>query len=99
MTKTLTEKEIKELIKAQVKYKQAEDKFKELKEKYCKDLEPGSYVSDAGRVVKILKDCPTTDWNRMLADNPQINKGDYTTIKQVESITIRNDMIKGNLFD
>ena len=98
MTNTLTDKEIKELIKAQVAVKQAEDKLKELKEKYCKDLEPGCYTSESGRVTKILKELPTTDWNKMLADNPQINKEDYTTTKEVTSITIRNDMIKGTLF-
>ena len=96
MTKTvLTDKEIKELIKAQIALKQAEDKFKDLKEKYTADLEPGIYTSESGRVLKLVKEVPTTDWNRLLADNPDINKEDYVTTKEVTSVAIRNDMIKG----
>ena len=96
MTKTtLTDKEIRDLIKAQIALKQAEDKLADLKDKYLGDLEPGIYTSESGRILKTLKTSSKTDWNKMLADNPQINKEDYTTTKEIVSICIRNDMIKG----
>lgn len=99
MKTQLTDNEIKELIKAQIECKQAEDRFKALKEQYCRDLVPGHYDSKFGRIIKTLRQQPTTDWNRLLYDNPEINKADYTTTKEVMSICIQNYMMKTGLFD
>lgn len=90
MTTQLTEKEIKELVIAQVEYKKAKDKFDEVKERLTKDLEPGKYEGKFGKVIKTVFEKARTDWKRLVADNPELDVSKYTETQENTSILIQN---------
>lgn len=85
---TLSDKDIKDLVKAYVEFKAAEAKFKALKEQLTKHIAPGKHTSKYGVVNKIKAIRTSIDYNAMLDDHPEIDVDDYTTEKEVESVTI-----------
>lgn len=98
MTKQLNEKDIKELIMAQVEYKKAKDKFEELKERLTADLEPGKYESRYGNVIKTVFDKSKVNYKKLLWDNPDINVEDYTEQQTVSSVLIQNYNTTNSIF-
>ena len=90
MTTQLTEKEIKELVIAQVEYKKAKDKFDEIKERLTKDLEPGKYEGKFGKVTKTIFEKTRTDWKRLIDDNPEIDVNKYSESQESVSVFIQN---------
>lgn len=98
MKKQLTEKDIKELIMAQVEYKKAKDKFEELKERFTADLVPGKYESRYGNVIKTVFDKSKVNYKKLLWDNPDINVEDYTERQTVSSVLIQNYNTTNSIF-
>ena len=98
MTTQLTEKQIKELVIAQVEYRKAKDRLDELKEELTKDLEPGKYESKFGKVIKSVYDKTMTDWKRLIAENPEIDVYKYTRSQETVSIIIQNLNTTNSLF-
>jgi len=90
MTNQLTEKEIKELVIAQVEYKKAKDKFDEIKERLTKDLEPGKYEGKYGKIIKTVFTKMKTDYKKLLWDNPDIDVKQYEEPQEVSSVVIQN---------
>lgn len=90
MTTQLTEKEIKELVIAQVEYKKAKDKFDEIKERLTKDLAPGKYEGKFGKVTKTIFEKTRTDWKRLIDDNPEIDVNKYSESQESVSVFIQN---------
>lgn len=98
MTKQLTEKDIKELIMAQVEYKKAKDKFEELKERFTADLAPGKYESRYGNVIKTVFNKSKVNYKKLLWDNPDINVEAYTEQQTVSSVLIQNYNTTNSIF-
>lgn len=98
MKKQLTEKDIKELIMAQVEYKKAKDKFEELKERLTANLEPGKYESRYGNVIKTVFDKSKVNYKKLLWDNPDINVEAYTEQQTVSSVLIQNYNTTNSIF-
>lgn len=91
MTKILNDKQIKELIKAHVEYKIAENRFRRVKESLTKDLIPGKYESEKyGYVLKSASKRTYLDTEAILKDYPQINPEEYTREREVISVTVQN---------
>ena len=88
--KTLSDKDIKTLVNAYVEFKAAEAKFKSIKDALTKDIAPGKHVSEFGIVTKTVSTRSSVDYSKMLEDNPQIDVTEYTTEKEVVSVTIQN---------
>lgn len=90
---TLDDKVIKEIIKTKIEKERIDAKLEQLKHKHCDNLAPGRYESKYGVIIKQVKPYSDTDWKKLLADHPEIDKAKYTTIKESNPIIIRNYMI------
>lgn len=88
--KTLTDKQIKELIDADINAKKAIGKLKELKQKYCKDITVGKHDSKYGYVLKTIFTRKDLDKDKLFNEHPEIDEDVYLTEKEVTSITIQN---------
>lgn len=90
--KTLTDKEIKQLVDAYVDYKKAEDRFKVLKEKLTSDLIEGAYVGKAGKIVKSIATQSSLDIKRLIEEHPELEAliDSYRRNSEFSRVTISN---------
>ena len=98
MENTLNAKIIKQIVNAYVEMKRAEEAFKKLKETHLSELQPGRYESDYGCVIKTAMQKTTTDWKKLIWDNPQIDVTPYNVTKDVTSVIVQNYNTKKGLF-
>lgn len=96
--KTLTDKQIEELVKAYVEYKNAEQKFKDLKEKYTKDLVEGKFSAEGiGEIIKTKFTRSSLNSTRLSEEHPEINLDEYKDTTETTSVTVKNKMVNNKI--
>lgn len=89
MTKTLTNKQIEELLDLQANAQLSKDKLEDKKLEWCKDLPEGKYEGNSGCIIKTISSRQIVDYKKMVSDL-NIDIEPYITTKEVETITMRN---------
>jgi hypothetical protein len=92
--KTISDSEMKELMKAYVEYKKAESKFKRLKEKFTNDLMLGVYETKYGKINKFESKRMLLNSTRLAEEHPEVIElmEDYKEEKTQISVTLTNYM-------
>ena len=92
MTKerTLTEAQIKTLIRLNVLYKKAKDEYEEAKKILTANLECGKYDCKEGSVTKTETIRMVLNMERLAFEHPEINLNDYKEPSVVTSIAVKN---------
>ena len=85
---TLTDKEMKSLIKKYTAYKKAQREWEMLRDELCKDLPIGKYISEFGVINKIMSTCKSLDKNKLVQNYPDLNLDDYETKKEYTAIKV-----------
>ena len=96
--KTLSDNESKVLAEAYSEYKTAEAKFKLLKDTLTKDLTEGKHIAKYAIVNKTTNVRTTVDYKKACEDN-DIDVSDYTTDKEVVTVTIQPLTVKKSLLN
>ena len=85
---TLTDKEMKSLIKKYTAYKKAQREWEALRDELCKDLPVGKYISEFGVISKIMSTCKSLNKNKLMQTYPDFNLDDYETKKEYTAIKV-----------
>lgn len=85
---TLTDKQMKSLIKKYTAYKKAQREWEMLRDELCKDLPIGKYISEFGVINKIMSTCKSLDKNKLVQNYPDLNLDDYETKKEYTAIKV-----------
>ena len=85
---TLTDKQMKPLIKKYTAYKKAQREWEMLRDELCKDLPIGKYISEFGVINKIMSTCKSLDKNKLAQNYPDLNLDDYETKKEYTAIKV-----------
>ena len=91
---SISDKDMKELIKAYVTYKKAEANFTKLKKKLTEHLMLGVYESKYGKINKFISVRKLTNFEKLYEDYPEIEKiiEKYKEEKEQTSVLITNQM-------
>lgn len=91
---TISDKDMKELIKAYVAYKKAETAFTKLKKKLTENLLTGVYESKYGKINKFTSIRKLINFDKLFEEHPEIKEllEDYKEEKEQTSVLITNQM-------
>ena len=85
---TLTDKEMKSLIKKYTAYKKAQREWEALRDELCKDLPVGKYISEFGVISKTMSTCKSLNKDKLMQTYPDLNLNDYETKKEYTAIKV-----------
>ena len=85
---TLTDKEMKSLIKKYTAYKKAQREWEALRDELCKDLPVGKYICEFGVISKIMSTCKSLNKDKLMQTYPDLNLDDYETKKEYTAIKV-----------